>query len=231
MTRIALALASAACAIVMTACAAVGAEGEDTDGAENMSAVKACLAIADAKEEAARAVDETSTEEEKIGTSTKAYFAASAADAAKAAGYARENCIGMVAYPCAEAEGYSLMGEHACIGAEAEVWDALLNEAYRKRLGLPPADPTSEETPEEEAAKPRAAEPLPDCQPIRCEISANDNLRKVQRAFAAWRDVMCEQNYIESQGGRENQIDISRCHMTLTARQTFWIEYGQGFER
>ncbi len=229
MTRIA--LAGAACAIVMTVCAVIGAEDEDADNAQNVSAVKACLAIADAKEGAARVVEESSTEEEKTGTSPEAFFATAAAEAALASGHARENCIGVVAYPCAEAEGYSLMAEHACIGVELDVWDSLLNASYRKRLGLPPADPSSEVTPEEEAAEPRAAEPLPDCQPVSCEISANDNLRKTQRAFAAWRDAVCEQNYIESQGGRENQIDISRCHMTLTARQFFWMEYGQSFER
>ena len=135
-----------------------------------------------------------------------------------------------MAGPCAEAEGYSLVAEHGCIGAEAEVWDVLINASYRERLGLPPADPESEETPEEEAAKPRAAEPVPDCQPAACEISANDNLRKTQRAFAAWREAMCQQNYIESQGGRENQIEISRCHMNLTARQFIWLETGRGFE-
>jgi uncharacterized protein YecT (DUF1311 family) len=123
------------------------------------------------------------------------------------------------------------MAEHGCIGAELDIWDALLNAAYRKRLGLPPPDLESDETSEQEAAKPRAAEPLPDCQPIRCEISANDNLRKTQRAFAAWRDAVCDQTYIESQGGRENQIDISRCHMNLTARQYFWIEGGLSFEK
>ena len=226
MTRAGLTITSAACVIGMTVCAAFGGGDEDADRAKGVSAVKACLAIAQSKEEAAADAPEA-----KIETETEAFFAAAAAEAAHASGYARENCIGIVAHPCAEAEGYSLMGEHACIGAEAEIWDALLNEAYRKPLGLPPPDPSSEETPEEEAAKPRAAEPLPDCQPIRCEISANDNLRKVQRAFAAWRDAVCEQNYIESQGGRENQIDISRCHMALTARQMFWIEYGQAFER
>jgi uncharacterized protein YecT (DUF1311 family) len=218
-----------ACAVLLAAFPAM-AQDDGDNSAQNISAVKACLAIAAAKEEAALAA-QTDAPEVKTESSPEAYFAAAAATAALEAGYARENCIGIVAYPCAEAEGYSLMGEHACIGAELEVWDALLSAAYRENLGLPPADPESEETPEEEAAKPRAAEPVPDCMPINCEISENDNLRKTQRAFAAWREAMCEQNYIGSQGGRENQIDISRCHMNLTARQFFWIETGQSFER
>ncbi len=230
MIRAALA-AAAVFAVFLSACAAFADDEEAAEQAKNIGAVKACLAVADAKEAAALAADDGSVEEDKLETSLEAFFAAAAAQAALAAGYARENCVGAVAQPCAQAEGYSLMGEHACIGSEAEVWDALLNEAYRKRLGLPEPDPKSEETPEEEAAKPRAAEPVPDCQPIRCEIGASDNLRKTQIAFAAWRDAMCGQNYIDSGGGRENQIEIASCHMTLTARQMFWIEYGQSFER
>lgn len=229
MTRTALAFA--ACAILMAVRPAFADDAEDADRAQRVTAVKACLAIADAKEAAAMAADEGSGEEEKIETSPEALFAAAADKAASTARYARENCIGVVSEPCGQAEGYSLMGEHACIGAELDIWGALLNASYRKRLGLPPADPNSEETPEEEAAKLRAAEPVPDCQPIRCEIGASDNLRKTQIAFAAWRDAMCQQNYIDSGGGRENQIEIASCHMTLTARQMFWIEYGQSFER
>ena len=226
MTRI---MPSIACAMFLAACPAF-AQDEEDHSAQNISAVKSCLAIAAAKEEAALAA-QTDAPEAKIEKSPEAYFATSAAARALEAEYAQENCIGIVAYPCAEAENYSLMAEHACIGAEEEVWDALLNASYREHLGLPPADPDSEETPEEEAAKTRAAEPVPDCQPINCEISENDNLRKTQRAFAAWREAMCEQNYIGSQGGRENQIDISRCHMNLTARQYLWIEGSQSFER
>ncbi len=219
-------VSSIACAVFLAACPAMAQDEEDY-GAQNVAAVKSCLAIAAAKEKAA----EADAPEAKTETSPETYFASSAAARAIEAGYAQENCIGMVAYPCAGADGYGLMAEHACIGAELDVWDSLLNAAYRERLGLPLPDPASEETPEEEAAKPRAAEPAPDCQPIRCEISTNDNLRKVQRAFAAWREAMCEQSYIESQGGRENQIDISRCHMNLTARQYFWMQSGQSFER
>ena len=222
---------AAACAVLMSACAGMAQEDDNSEAAQSVAAVKSCLATAEAKKDAAQAAEADAPDDTKLETKPDAYFAAVAAASMLEAGYAAENCIGIVAYPCAEAEGYSLMAEHACIGAEAEVWDVLLNASYRERLGLPPADPESEETPEEEAAKPRAAEPLPDCQPVSCEISANDNLRKTQRAFAAWRDAICEQNYIESQGGRENQIDISRCHMTLTARQFFWMEYGQSFER
>jgi uncharacterized protein YecT (DUF1311 family) len=206
------------------------AQDDDDDSAKHLAAVKACLVIAAAKQEAARAA-EADAPEVKIESSPEAYFAASAAARAIETGYAEENCIGIVADPCAEADGYSLMGEHACIGAELDVWDSLLNASYRAHLGLPPADPTSEETPEEEAAKPRAAEPVPDCQPIACEASENDSLRKTQRAFAVWREAMCRQNYVGAGGGRENQIDISRCHMNLTARQFFWIEGGQSFER
>ena len=218
-------IASIVCALLLSACPAKALD-EPNGNEQFMATIKSCLAIAEAKEEAAFAAEKEEPET-KTDTSPEALFAASAAARALAAGYERESCIGIVAGPCAEAEGYSLMGEHACIGAEAEAWHALLNASYRERLGLPPADPASEETPEDEASKPRAAESVPDCQPAACEISANDNLRKTQRAFAAWREAMCQQNYIESQGGRENQIEISRCHMNLTARQFIWLETGQ----
>jgi uncharacterized protein YecT (DUF1311 family) len=214
---------------VHVACPALAQEDAD-DGAKYLAAIKSCLAVAAAKEEEALA-QEADAPEEKTASGPEAYFAAAAAERAAEAGYAAENCIGVVADPCAEADGFSLMGEHACLGLELDVWNALLNASYRAQLGLPPADPASEETPEDEAAKPRAAEPAPDCQPVHCEESANDNLRKTQRAFAAWRDAMCERNYISSGGGRENQIEITRCHMNLTARQYLWLQNGQGFER
>lgn len=223
MRRFALVSAAVCAGLIFASPAFPDAEGD-------FAAVKACLAIADARQEAALAGEE-STQETQTGATPESYFAAAAADAALAAGYARTNCIGVVADPCAQAEGYSLMAEDGCIGRERDVWDALLNAAYRNELGLPPTGPDSEEMPEEEAAKPRTAEPAPDCQPVACDISANDNLRKTQRAFAAWRDASCDQNYVGSQGGRENQIEISRCHMSLTARQYFWVEYGEGFER
>ncbi len=229
MNRITLACA-AICAVLFSACPALADAEEDAARERNVEVVKACLAIADAREETAMAA-EAAPEGEKPDTSPQAYFEAAAKGAALAAGYARENCIGAVAGPCAEAGGFSLMTEHGCIGAEGEVWDLLLDGAYREALGLPPPDPKSDETPEEEAAKQRTAEPAPDCQPVSCAASANDNLRKTQRAFAAWRDAMCDQNYISSQGGRENQIEMSRCHTSLTARQYFWIEYGESFER
>lgn len=229
MNRFALSCAAVCANLVPVAPAFSDAE-EDAERARNVSTVKACLAIADAKQQAARASEE-SAEDTKTGTTPESYFAAAADYAALVAGYAHTNCIGVVADPCAEAAGYGLMAEQGCIGVESEVWDILLNSAYRAQLGLPAAAPQIEETLEEEAAEPHAAEPVPDCQPVSCDISANDNLRKAQRAFAAWRDAMCDQNYISSRGGRENQIEIGRCRMSLTARQMFWIEYGEGFER
>ena len=201
-------------------------DAEDTS-ARDLASIKSCLAIASAKEEAARAAEEGASSEDAPPSSPEIWFDAAAAARAQTAQYAPENCIGIVSDPCAAAENYSLMGEDACIGAERETWDTLLNEAWRERLGLTAAN---EETADEEAAKPRAAESLPDCMPIACEASAHDNLRKTQRAFAAWREAMCAQNYIESGGGRENQIDISRCHMNLTARQAIWLRNGAGFE-
>jgi fructoselysine-6-P-deglycase FrlB-like protein len=102
MTRIALAFA-AICVILLSALP-VFAE-EDAEEMKNVAVVKACLAIADAKEEAARDIADNSSEEEKVETSPEAYFAASATEAARQAGYARENCIGVVAYPCTEAAG------------------------------------------------------------------------------------------------------------------------------
>jgi uncharacterized protein YecT (DUF1311 family) len=220
---------SLAC-ILLLAAAPVMAQEEEDGSPAYLAAVKSCLVIAAAKQEAAMAAEEE-TEDGKADPSPERYFAAQAAARAREAGNALENCIGIVSGPCAAEANYSLMAEHSCAGLEREIWEKLLNAAYREKLGLPPADPASEETPEEEAAKPRASEPVPDCQPVNCEISVHDNLRKTERAFAAWRDAMCDQNYISSGGGRENQIDITRCHMSLTAQQYFWLEYGQGFER
>ena len=204
---------------------AMAQDGEDTS-AEDLASIKSCLAIASAKEESARAAEEGAPSEDAPPSSPEAWFTAAATARAEAAQYAAENCIGIVTEPCTAEAGYSATGEHACVGAEKDAWDTLLNEAWRERLGLPPG---GEETADEDAERPRAAEPLPECMPIACEISAHDNLRKTQRAFAAWREAICLQNYIESGGGRENQIDISRCHMNLTAQQVIWLQNGQAF--
>ena len=222
MTRLALIFAMP---LFLAAHLVVAQEAEDTS-AKDLASVKSCLAIAAAKQETAQAAEEGAPSEEAPTASAQEWFDTAASQRANAAQYAPENCIGIVSDPCAAEANYSLMGEHACIGLEAEAWSALLNEVWRERLGLPRG---GEETADEEASKPRAAEPLPECQPIACEISAHDNLRKVQRAFAAWREAMCAQNYIQSGGGRENQIDISRCHMNLTARQVIWLRDGAGF--
>jgi len=45
----------------------------------------------------------------------------------------QETCIGIVADPCLESdETKSTADQNACAGREARVWDAMLNDAFRK---------------------------------------------------------------------------------------------------
>lgn len=73
--------------------------------------------------------------------------------AARKAGYAPENCIGVLADPCMQTEeAASTNGMMDCYRRESEVWDARLEASYRERLA-PQLDPGSNAENEETEAK------------------------------------------------------------------------------
>lgn len=52
---------------------------------------------------------------------------------------------------------------------------------------------------------------------------ALDNLRKVERAWIAWRDASCKEPYLVFQGTMANPME-AWCMLDLTARQAIWME-------
>jgi uncharacterized protein YecT (DUF1311 family) len=57
----------------------------------------------------------------------------------------------------------------------------------------------------------------------RMEKDALDNLRKVQRAWIAWRDATCSEPYLVFQGTMAGPME-SWCKLDITARQAIWME-------
>ena len=57
----------------------------------------------------------------------------------------------------------------------------------------------------------------------RMEKEALDNLRKVQRAWIAWRDATCRQPYLVFQGTMAGPME-AWCRLDITARQAIWME-------
>ena len=116
------------------------------------------------------------------------------AGAAKLSAFARESCIGVLATACLQKEGE--------MAGDGQYANCYTREAvvWDKRLN--------------EAY--RAAQ-------TKMEKDAVDNLHKVQRAWIAWRDVMCKQPWITFQGTMANPME-AHCMLDLTARQAMWME-------
>jgi uncharacterized protein YecT (DUF1311 family) len=113
------------------------------------------------------------------------------------------NCIGAAAAACQEIhtdqfEGSTTVGIAACLSAETEVWDALLNTNYRLRRAEMAAQDADQGT------------------PLMARVEA---LRQAQRAWIAFRDAECRRLYAEHQGGTLRTIIGASCHLTLTARR------------
>lgn len=178
---------------------------------EDTAAVEACLDYVAAQEDAASAADiEANDSAEKASTSVtepaderepKTYLQGKAKSKARLYSH---DCIGVVADACLETdESQSTDGMMWCFSREAEVWDQLLNRAYKKSL-----TPGSYDT---------------DADRFKLE---SDQVRKVQRAWIVWRDATCEtlyQNGIPIYGS-EDKVNSVYCEMLLTARQALWLD-------
>jgi uncharacterized protein YecT (DUF1311 family) len=105
-----------------------------------------------------------------------------------------ENCIQVVATACIQAAGnLSNATYNQCYGRETDVWDARLNAAYKKLL----ADADGEDVAE--------------------------GFRKIQRAWIAYRDASCAQQWLVFKGTMANPLS-GYCRMKKTARQALWLE-------
>jgi len=123
--------------------AATAMQGDGDDPArEDAAAVKACLDYVAAQDEAADAAateagDAADTASAGVTQATEdrgpeAYLRGKARS--KARPYAHD-CIGVVADAClALEENQSTEGMMGCFGREADVWDQMLNRAYKKSL-------------------------------------------------------------------------------------------------
>jgi uncharacterized protein YecT (DUF1311 family) len=159
----------------------------DESSAANIAAVKACVDLVK-RNVNGRPLHGAAEFEEKVGPEGRL------AGAAKLAPFEAGSCIGVVATACVQKIGEMARDvEFAeCRDRETKVWDARLNEAYRRAQS-------------------------------KMEKQALDNLRKVQRAWIAFRDASCRQSSVTFQGTMAGPM-VSYCLMNLTARQAIWME-------
>ena len=113
------------------------------------------------------------------------------------------NCIGAAAQACQDIhtdqfEGSTTFGIAACLSAEAEIWDEVLNINYRLRKAE------------------MAAQDTEDGAPLIGRVEA---LRTAQRAWIAFRDADCMRLYSEYQGGTIRTIIGASCHLNMTAKR------------
>ncbi|MCB1345529.1 MAG: DUF1311 domain-containing protein [Methylobacteriaceae bacterium] len=111
-------------------------------------------------------------------------------------------CIGNAARFCMEAtpEGQTTLGMSACLMAERDAWDRLLNEEYARARA--------------ESARVDAAD-TPD-HAVRAA-----RLRDAQRAWIAYRDANCAVDYALPGGGSLRQITGAHCVLRMTAERSF----------
>lgn len=114
------------------------------------------------------------------------------------------NCIAEAANLCQERDGGSTtLGIVACLQAETEVWDDLLNAQYLElRDSMRQQD---QEWPE-------------------LGISRAEALRDVQRAWIAFRDAECGYAYARYQGGTIRNVVAASCVLEETARRALTLK-------
>jgi uncharacterized protein YecT (DUF1311 family) len=111
------------------------------------------------------------------------------------------SCVGVVSTPCLQDpnEQGTTPGMAECVTREYRVWDERLNAAYKEWVkGCPE-------------------------QPGRKDDKACAARRKLERAWIAYRDALCDLPYAEH-GGSFATVEYADCMMRETARQAIWIE-------
>lgn len=116
-----------------------------------------------------------------------------------------ETCAGLAAAACMEGEGgQTTVGMGFCLGAERDFWDARLNTAYGAVM-------TRAEAGDASAGGPVA-------------ITQATGLRDMQRAWITFRDAACTFEATRWGGGTGANPAATQCALTLTARQTQWLQ-------
>ena len=115
-------------------------------------------------------------------------------------------CIGRAAYACTMTDaGQSTMGYGFCYAEEWQQWDEHLNTSYQALLmqqTVLAADLAEYN------------ENMPD---------AVELLQKMQRHWIAYRDAMCDWEYVQWAGGTGASPASAECMMRLTALQTLFL--------
>ena len=108
-------------------------------------------------------------------------------------------CVGVVSTPCLQRAPGGVSGNTAdmldCLTREQRVWDERLNAAYKAMLHS--------------------------CQGKDDKFCATR--RKLERAWVAYRDALCDLPY-EEHGGSAASLDFADCMLSETARQAIWLE-------
>ncbi|MCB1387243.1 MAG: DUF1311 domain-containing protein [Nitratireductor sp.] len=120
-------------------------------------------------------------------------------------GSARLDCAGLAAEDCQQVNegGGTTIGLGMCFTAESDWWDAKLNQAYQQLSAL--------EAEEDLDAK-ESTLPVPERVPA---------LKDMQRKWIAYRDALCEYEYVQWGGGTGGGPASAQCALIETARQYF----------
>ena len=118
---------------------------------------------------------------------------------------AMQDCVGLAAEACVEKTGYATPVLSGCASRELEDWDARLNASYQRvradarefDMGSGPNAPSLAVT-----------------------------LRDMQRAWITFRDATCEYEAAQWSGGTGAGPAYVGCLMSMTAKQTIYLELG-----
>ncbi|TGN60947.1 DUF1311 domain-containing protein [Paracoccus liaowanqingii] len=118
-----------------------------------------------------------------------------------------DGCIGLASAACmAGPDGQTTVGMGFCLDAERQIWDDRLNTAYGALMERAEAT-DAEMTGLGSSAPPQAPA-----------------LREMQRDWIAYRDAACTYEAVRWGGGTGAGPAATQCALTLTARQTLWLD-------
>ena len=117
------------------------------------------------------------------------------------------DCVGRASQACMSSpSGDTTVGMIDCLQGELAYWDKMLNAAYAKRLAEAKKDDGEMKT------------------SLTAGTSVEESLRKMQRAWIAFRDAACLYEQSQWLGGTGGGPATAACHLQETARQTLRLE-------